>query len=177
MFREYTTWRCTALVWVHSGLPCQVDMSIFMILPERVNFVWIWIYVWCVSNADRLILNVPGTIMGMEYFHRLQGIYIYIYIHTHTHTHTHTYTYAYITIQKHMSIILKSCSEYFSFPYTHHWSQWLHSLRHEMSSLAWTLDSNPAQGMDVFPAFILCLCVGSGLATGWSLVQGVLLTL
>jgi hypothetical protein len=53
-------------------------------------------------------------------------------------------------------------------------------------SKAWTVfarsdagivDSNPTQGMDVcVRLFCVCivLCVGSGLATGWSLVQGVL---
>jgi hypothetical protein len=36
--------------------------------------------------------------------------------------------------------------------------------------------SNPAQGMDVYPlSFCVVLsCVGRGLATGWSLVQGVI---
>jgi dolichol kinase len=36
--------------------------------------------------------------------------------------------------------------------------------------------SNPIQGMDAWCvyAFIMCLCLGSGLATGWSLAQGVL---
>jgi hypothetical protein len=38
---------------------------------------------------------------------------------------------------------------------------------------------NPTQGMDVFlDLFYICvvLCFGSGLETGWSLVQGVLQT-
>jgi hypothetical protein len=35
--------------------------------------------------------------------------------------------------------------------------------------------SNPAQGMDVCLR-LFCVCVGSGLATGWSPVQGVLPT-
>jgi hypothetical protein len=38
--------------------------------------------------------------------------------------------------------------------------------------------SNPTQGMDVWCIRLLCVCVvlcfGSGIATGWSLVQGVL---
>jgi hypothetical protein len=54
-------------------------------------------------------------------------------------------------------------------------------------SKAWTVfarsnagivGSNPTQGMDVcLPLFYVCvvLCIGSGLATGWSPVQGVLL--
>jgi hypothetical protein len=53
-------------------------------------------------------------------------------------------------------------------------------------SKAWTVvarsdagivDSNPTQGMEVcLRLFYVCvvLCLGSGLATGWSLVQGVL---
>jgi hypothetical protein len=43
----------------------------------------------------------------------------------------------------------------------------------------WIVGSNPTQGMDVcVRLFCVCvvLCVGSGLATGWSPVQGVLLT-
>jgi hypothetical protein len=55
-------------------------------------------------------------------------------------------------------------------------------------SKAWTVfarsnagivGSNPAQGMDVsVRLFYVCvvLCVGSGLATGWSLVQGAIPT-
>jgi hypothetical protein len=42
-----------------------------------------------------------------------------------------------------------------------------------------TVGSNPTQGLDVcVRLFCVCvvLCVYSGLATGWSLVQGVLLT-
>jgi hypothetical protein len=35
--------------------------------------------------------------------------------------------------------------------------------------------SSPSQGMDVCLP-LLCVCVGSGLATGWSRVQGLLLT-
>jgi hypothetical protein len=54
-------------------------------------------------------------------------------------------------------------------------SQW--PLRHELPSLA---GSNPTQGMDVCIVCIYCvcvvLCVGSGLATGWSSVQLVLPT-
>jgi hypothetical protein len=41
------------------------------------------------------------------------------------------------------------------------------------------MGSNPTQGMDVcVRLFCVCavLCAGSGLATGWSLVQGVLPT-
>jgi hypothetical protein len=41
--------------------------------------------------------------------------------------------------------------------------------------VAGIVGSNPAQGMDVCPSFCVVLsCVGRGLATGWSLVQGVL---
>jgi hypothetical protein len=46
-------------------------------------------------------------------------------------------------------------------------------------SNAGIVDSNPTQGMDVYVRlFCVCivLCVGSGLATGWSPVQGVLPT-
>jgi hypothetical protein len=60
-------------------------------------------------------------------------------------------------------------------------SQWPHGLRHELSSLVRTLGSwvrIPLKAwMSVLCAFILCLCcscVGRGLATGWSPVQGVL---
>jgi hypothetical protein len=34
--------------------------------------------------------------------------------------------------------------------------------------------SNPTQGTDVWCMYAFILCLGSGLATGWSLVQGVL---
>jgi hypothetical protein len=48
-------------------------------------------------------------------------------------------------------------------------SQWQHRLRHELSSPARTLGSNPTPGMDVcfYSVFVLS-CVGSGLATGCS---------
>jgi hypothetical protein len=45
-------------------------------------------------------------------------------------------------------------------------------------SNAGIVGSNPTQGMDVsLCLFYVCvvLCVGSGLVTGWSLIQGVLL--
>jgi hypothetical protein len=60
-----------------------------------------------------------------------------------------------------------------------HWPQW---------SKAWTVfthsnngivGSNPTQGMDVCVCvYSVCavLCVGSSLATGWSVIQGVLLS-
>jgi hypothetical protein len=58
-------------------------------------------------------------------------------------------------------------------------SQWPRGLRHEMSSPAWTLGSwvrIPLEAwMFAFIQFVLS-CVGSGLATGRSLVQGVLPT-
>jgi hypothetical protein len=57
-------------------------------------------------------------------------------------------------------------------------SQWQRGLRHEMSSPARTLGSwvwIPLRH-GCLSAFILCLCVGSGLATGWTSVQGVLPT-
>jgi hypothetical protein len=51
-------------------------------------------------------------------------------------------------------------------------------------SKAWTVfarsnaeivDSNPIQGMDVCVLYVcVVLCVGNGLATGWTLVEGVL---
>jgi hypothetical protein len=42
--------------------------------------------------------------------------------------------------------------------------------------VAGIVGSNPAQGMDVCPLSfcVVLFCVGRGLATGWSLVQGVL---
>jgi hypothetical protein len=55
-------------------------------------------------------------------------------------------------------------------------SQWRRGLKHEMSSLLehcdCVLESHSMH--ECLSAFILCLCVGSGLATGWSLVQRVL---
>jgi hypothetical protein len=46
------------------------------------------------------------------------------------------------------------------------------------SSDAGAVGSNPTQGMDVWCMCLFCVCValclGSGLVTGWSLVQGVL---
>jgi hypothetical protein len=59
-------------------------------------------------------------------------------------------------------------------------------IRAAARSKAWTLfarsnagivGSNPSQGMDVYVRLFcvsVVLCVGSGLATGWSLAQGVL---
>jgi hypothetical protein len=61
-------------------------------------------------------------------------------------------------------------------------SQWPRGLRHEMSSPAWTLGSWVRIPLEawmfvcVYSVFVLS-CVSSGLATGWSLVQGVLPTL
>jgi hypothetical protein len=60
-------------------------------------------------------------------------------------------------------------------------SQWPRGLRHEMSSSARTLGSwvwiplEACMFVCVYPVFMLS-CVGSDLATGWSLVQGVLPT-
>jgi hypothetical protein len=42
-------------------------------------------------------------------------------------------------------------------------------------SNAGIMGSNPTQGMDVCVRFF-CVCIGSGLETGWSPVQGVLPT-
>jgi hypothetical protein len=59
------------------------------------------------------------------------------------------------------------------------WSQWPRGLEHEMSSPAWTLGSWVRISLEawmsvcVYSVFMLS-CVSSGLATGWSLVQGVL---
>jgi hypothetical protein len=59
-------------------------------------------------------------------------------------------------------------------------SQWPRGLRHEPSSLrsnTGIVSSNPTQGINVcVRLFCICfvLCVGSGLAMGWSPVQGVL---
>jgi hypothetical protein len=50
-------------------------------------------------------------------------------------------------------------------------SQWPRGLRHEISSLARTLGSWVRIPLETWmSAFILCLCAGSGLAIGWSLV-------
>jgi hypothetical protein len=49
-------------------------------------------------------------------------------------------------------------------------SKWPRGLWHEMSSLAWTLGSHSRH----WYLRLFCVCVGSGLATGWSPVQGVL---
>jgi hypothetical protein len=60
-------------------------------------------------------------------------------------------------------------------------SQWPRGLRHEMTSPAWTLGSWVRIPLEtwmfvcVYSVFVLS-CVGSSLATGWSLVQGVLPT-
>jgi hypothetical protein len=60
-------------------------------------------------------------------------------------------------------------------------SQWPRSLRHEMSSPAWTLRSWARIPLEawmfvcVYSVFVLS-CVSSGLATGWSPIQGVLPT-
>jgi hypothetical protein len=60
-------------------------------------------------------------------------------------------------------------------------SQWPRGLRHEMSSSAWTLGSLVRIPLEawmfvcVYSVFVLS-CVSSGLATGWSLVQGALPT-
>jgi hypothetical protein len=60
-------------------------------------------------------------------------------------------------------------------------SQWPRGLRHEMSLPAWTLGSwvSIPLGAWMFVCFysvFVLSCVGSGLATAWSLVQGVLPT-
>jgi hypothetical protein len=60
-------------------------------------------------------------------------------------------------------------------------SEWPHGLRHELSSPARTMGSwvrIPLRTWMSVCVYSVCvvLCVGSGLATGWSLVQGVLLT-
>jgi hypothetical protein len=60
-------------------------------------------------------------------------------------------------------------------------SQWQRNLKHELSSLARTLGSwvriplKAWMSVCVYSVFVLS-CVGSGLATGWSPIQGVLLT-
>jgi hypothetical protein len=61
-------------------------------------------------------------------------------------------------------------------------SQWPHCLKHELSSLAWTLGSWVRIPLNAWifglcmRSFCVCvvLCLGSDLATGWSLVQGAL---
>jgi hypothetical protein len=55
-------------------------------------------------------------------------------------------------------------------------SQWQCGLRHELSSLARMLGSWVRIPLDAWMSVcVFILCVGSGLATGWFLVQGVLL--
>jgi transposase InsO family protein len=61
------------------------------------------------------------------------------------------------------------------------WSQWPRGLRHELPLLARTLRSwvqIPLKAWMPVCVYFVCvvLCVGRGLATGWSLVQGVLPT-
>jgi hypothetical protein len=62
------------------------------------------------------------------------------------------------------------------------WSQWPRGLRYEMSSPAWTLGSWVRISLEawmfvcVYSVFVFS-CEVSGLAMGWSLVQGVLPTL
>jgi hypothetical protein len=63
----------------------------------------------------------------------------------------------------------------------HGGSQWPRGLRHEMSSLArklGSLDRIPLMAWMSVCVYSVCvvLCIGSGLATGWSPVQGVLPT-
>jgi hypothetical protein len=59
------------------------------------------------------------------------------------------------------------------------WSQWPHGLRHEPFSSVWTLGLCVGIPLEVwmsvcvYSVFVLS-CVGSGLATGWSPLQGVL---
>jgi hypothetical protein len=55
-------------------------------------------------------------------------------------------------------------------------SQWPHAFAR---SNAGVVGSNPTRGMDVYVRlFCVCavLCIGRGISTGWSLVQGVLLS-
>jgi hypothetical protein len=68
-----------------------------------------------------------------------------------------------------------------SIQYTSSWSQWPRGIRHELPSPARTLGSCvriPLKAWMSVCAFYFCvcvaLCVGSGLATGWSLIQGVI---
>jgi hypothetical protein len=57
------------------------------------------------------------------------------------------------------------------------WSQWPRGLRHEMSLPTRTLGSWDRTPFKAWMfVFILCLCVDSGLTTGWSPVQGILPT-
>jgi hypothetical protein len=56
-------------------------------------------------------------------------------------------------------------------------SQWPRGLRHKMSSPAWTLGSwvrIPLEAWMFVCVYSVLSCVSSGLATSWSLVQGVL---
>jgi hypothetical protein len=59
-------------------------------------------------------------------------------------------------------------------------SQWPRGLRHELSSLSPTLGSRVRNPFEDMCMRLLCvyvvLCVGSGLATGWSPAEGVLRT-
>jgi hypothetical protein len=58
-------------------------------------------------------------------------------------------------------------------------SQWPRGVRHELSSNTGIVGSNLTRCMDVCVRLVgvcVVLCVGSGLATGWSPVQGVLPT-
>jgi hypothetical protein len=54
------------------------------------------------------------------------------------------------------------------------WSQWPRGLRHELSSLARMLGSWVRIPLKAW--MFVCVCIGSGLATGWSPIQGVLPT-
>jgi hypothetical protein len=55
-------------------------------------------------------------------------------------------------------------------------SQWPRGLRHELSSLARTLGSRVRIPLEAWMSVFILFVLGSGLAMGWSLVQGVLLT-
>jgi hypothetical protein len=75
----------------------------------------------------------------------------------------------------------RSASQWIPLQRAHCRSQWQRGLRHELSSLARILGSwvriplKAWMSVCVYSVFVLP-CIGSGLATGWSLVQGVLPT-
>jgi hypothetical protein len=98
-----------------------------------------------------------------------------IHTHTHTraqtHTHTKTHIHTHTPTQRHIHTQIHILGR----------SQWWRGLRHELSSPAPTLRSwvrillEAGMFVCVYSVCVV-LCVGSGLAAGWSPVKGVLRT-
>jgi hypothetical protein len=124
----------------------------------------------CCSNQK--LPNLRALTQCYKESHSPVHTYIHTYIHTHTCKERDNYRWLYPNY-----LISQTCLLSCLLPITA-----------AVSSKAWTVfarsntgivGSNPTLCTDVFVRlFRLCvvLCVGSGLATGWSLVQGILPT-